>query len=156
MLKDDQHFSKDDWLCIYGAGEETAVAFGVKDKGEKGYEFLLKLDGCIHDSWKHGEKEPAKTGSAWWRSGDGTVPLRCALPKTLADVMTPKRFTRKDYDFWEWRDKVANNNKLLGLHANLLNMNVVPFEILSILKFGASEKCPVCELGLFNLSERKL
>jgi len=102
------------WLCVVGVDEATATGFSVK--GTAGKRWFDLSEQYERNDW--GAQQPAHR----WETGDGTVPLRGALPPFLAPEQVVA-VSHKDFSFFELKDRGAN--LALGLHANIANMNLV-------------------------------
>jgi hypothetical protein len=106
--------TENDWLCIAGADSTTRVSLKVTvTNSVPNFDFSSK---DRQNSWK--EKDPQVRRL----TGDGTVPLRGALPKFLPEekivCVTPD-----DYGYWEFQDKVLTG--VAGFHGIFPNMDML-------------------------------
>ena len=107
--------SSDDWLCIAGVDSTTRV--GVKvDKDDSGVYFDFNSEDRANQ-WNESVSPDSKM-----RTGDGTVPLKAALPDFL-DLKNIVCLSPDDFGYWELKDKVTV--KLAGFHGLIANMNVI-------------------------------
>lgn len=102
------------WLCVVGVDEATATDFAVQ--GTPGKRWFDLSERFERNDWD------AQNPEQRWATGDGTVPLRGALPSFLAPEQIVA-VSHRDFSFFELKDRGAN--VALGLHANVANMNVV-------------------------------
>ena len=104
----------DDWLCVAGVDAPTRVQLGIiKDgDGKPAFKFTGK-DRLNH--WEEG-------GDAGWRTGDGTVPLRGAVPEFLEHKQVVC-VTPSDFGYWELIDRGLV--KLQGFHGFIPAMNML-------------------------------
>ncbi len=103
---------QNDWLVVAGAHSPTRVQLqiGLDSAGQP--RFSLS-EGDFIDQWT--KVNPS------WESGDGTVPLRGAIPPFL-DPTRIVVVTPDDFGFWEWKDRALYN--VAGFHALLPNLNL--------------------------------
>lgn len=99
------------WLCVAGVHARTRVHVAIDPQGPSGPEFRFDPEQDLRDEW------PASR-----LTGDGTVPLRGAvppfLPETAIVCVTPA-----DFDFWELQDRALRG--LAGFHGILPNMDML-------------------------------
>jgi len=104
-----------DWLCIAGVDAETRVGVSI-EKDASGPCFNLSGKDRVNN-WdsKEGDVQRMLTG-------DGTVPLKGALPGFLEPehvvCLSPD-----DFGYWEVKDRATV--KLAGFHGLLPNMNLI-------------------------------
>ena len=120
---EDAGLTGDDWLCVAGADAETRVRLSIVKRG-RAPEFEFR---SIHlqNRWESDIVEER------WQTGDGTVPLRGAVPQFLP----PEKVVcvrPGDFGYWEIGDKAAL--QLGGFHGILPNMNMVHRLIVRFLK----------------------
>lgn len=108
----DLHMSPNDWLCIAGVNAVTRVEMNIETKG-RDYEFVLSEDDRRNE-WRD-DADSLKTG-------DGTVPIECAIPKFL-DPSNVVCIIPGDFHFTEVGDIVAAYQ--FGFHGLLPNMNML-------------------------------
>ncbi len=106
---------KEDWLAIVGVDAETRVGLRVRRDADGRPRFDLRSDERRND-W--GSADPRERR----RTGDGTVPLRGAIPPFL-DENRLVCVTPHDFGYWELRDRALS--ELAGFHGHLPTMNMV-------------------------------
>jgi hypothetical protein len=102
------------WLCVAGAGSKTRVALKLKRDADGPYFWLTSADRA--NMWD--DPPPADP----YRTGDGTVPLRSALPKFL-DERAVVCVTPDDFGYFEVTDRLTSS--VAGFHGILPNMDMV-------------------------------
>lgn len=103
------------WLAIVGVDAETRVGLEVgKDSNGKPL-FQLKSS-KRQNKWDNQNEDERRD------TGDGTVPLRGAIP-TFLDENQLVCVTPDDYGYWELKDRGLM--KLAGFHGILPNMNML-------------------------------
>lgn len=106
-----------DWLCVVGADAVTRVRLRLGKLGDGSFDFELSSDDRRND-WNLRHEDPERG----MHTGDGTVPLRGAVPRFLGEnqlvCVTPD-----DFGYWEIGDKVLN--RVAGFHGILPNMNML-------------------------------
>ena len=107
----------DDWLCIAGVDRNTRVRLKVEKLGAA-HQFTLDAS-CAANGWHDGADAEAR-----WNTGDGTVPLRSAVPPFLA-AENLVCLRPGDFGFSELGDSAISNEHLVGFHASLPNMDLV-------------------------------
>ncbi len=110
---------EDDWLAVVGAGEKTRVSLAVGLDGDGRPMFKLESS-ARRNSWKQDEERKEVQGD--YDTGDGTVPLRGALP-TFLDKSRLICVVPSDFGYWEWRDRVLG--AMSSFHGFIPNMNMV-------------------------------
>lgn len=104
----------EDWLCIAGVNSTTRV--GVKiDRNQQGLFFDFNRNDRKNE-WPQPESDRQML------TGDGTVPLRSAIPGFL-DPANIVCLSPDDFGYWEIQDRATE--KLAGFHGLLPNMNVI-------------------------------
>ena len=100
----------DDWLCVAGINATTRIRLRIDREGP-----AFKLSNSDRaDAWEDDRHSP-------W-TGDGTVPLACALPSFLTrDNLVCVR--PDDFAYWEIGDRLALRTG--GFHGILPNMNLL-------------------------------
>jgi hypothetical protein len=112
----DANLTTDDWLCIAGADRATRVR-AIVEKVAGGNQFTLD-ERCVGDQWS------AQDATQRWNTGDGTVPLRAAVPPFLgAENLVCVR--PQDYALFELGDRALASELALGFHGALPNMDLV-------------------------------
>lgn len=104
------------WLCVAGVNSETRVALPIKIDRNEEIAFFIRWEDR-RNLWKSG-KSPEER----WQTGDGTVPLKGAIPQFL----NPKNVvcvTPEDFDDNEIGDRFLRT--IGGFHGILPNMNLV-------------------------------
>ena len=114
---------KDDWLAVVGVGAKTRVGLRVRRDGEGTPRFDLR-SAERRDEWESGK------GDSRLDTGDGTVPLRGAVPPFL-DESRLVCVTGGDFGYWEVRDRAMA--RFAGLHAMIPKMNMLHRMILRFL-----------------------
>lgn len=110
------NLNKENWLAIVGVDAETRIGLDV-ERDCNGDGLRLKLD-----STKRQNNWDSKDNQDRLNTGDGTVPLRGAVPNFL-DENQLVCVTPDDFGYWEFRDKALT--RLSGLHGILPNMNML-------------------------------
>ncbi len=117
------HLAKDHWLAIAGADCETRVGLRIERDEEGTPRFDLRSDERRND-WDGGNRRDRRD------TGDGTVPLRGAIPPFLEEsrlvCVTPG-----DFGYWELRDRALTG--LAGFHGLIPKMNMLHRLILRFL-----------------------
>ncbi|MDP1622715.1 MAG: hypothetical protein Q8M08_10305 [Bacteroidales bacterium] len=104
-----------DWLCIAGVDSTTRVGVEVnKDKTGVCFNFN---NADRANNW--GKAVPVKQKML---TGDGTVPLKAAIPDFL-EMKNIVCLTPDDFGYWELQDKALV--KVAGFHGLITNMNVI-------------------------------
>ena len=109
------NLEKKNWLAIVGVDAETRVGLEVEKDGNGKPLFQLKSS-KRQNKWDHQDEEERRD------TGDGTVPLRGAIP-TFLDENQLVCVTPEDYGYWEWQD--LGLTRLSGFHGILPNMNML-------------------------------
>ena len=115
--------SSDHWLAIAGADCKTRVDLHVERDGGGVPRFDLRSDERRND-W-----DPERGGDRR-DTGDGTVPLRGAIPPFL-DESRLVCVTPDDFGYWELRDRALSG--LAGFHGLIPKMNMLHRLILRFL-----------------------
>ncbi|HPS63270.1 MAG TPA: alpha/beta hydrolase [Bacteroidales bacterium] len=107
--------SPSDWLCVAGVDSVTRVGVEVS-RDSKG--FFFNFNGADRaNNWNQKVTNEEKL-----LTGDGTVPLKAAIPPFLKPehvvCLSPD-----DFGYWELKDRAAVN--LAGFHGLMANMNVI-------------------------------
>ena len=106
---------RDHWLAIAGADCETRVGLRVDRDDTGAPRFDLRSDERRND-WDPKSKGDRRD------TGDGTVPLRGAIPPFLEEsrlvCVTPR-----DFGYWELRDRTLSS--LAGFHGLIPKMNML-------------------------------
>jgi pimeloyl-ACP methyl ester carboxylesterase len=121
----------DDWLAVIGVDAETRVGLKVGQHQKGGPRFLLKSSERKNEWDSEVEDERYDTG-------DGTVPLRGAIPPFL-DRSNLVCIAPRDFGYWEWRDRIGSGSGFAGFHGMIPNMNMLHRLISRFLK-GTSDK----------------
>lgn len=120
---------KSDWLAVIGVDAETRVGLRVGRHQKGGPRFLLKSSERKNE-WDSEDKDKR------FDTGDGTVPLRGAIPKFLCPsnlvCVAPR-----DFGYWELRDRIGS--QLAGFHGMIPNMNML-HRLISRFLTGASDE----------------
>jgi hypothetical protein len=102
------------WLAVAGADSETRVQ--VKIKYENNSPVFVFSSSDRKNEWENGDTQKQ------YETGDGTVPLKGAIPKFLKRenivVTIPD-----DFGYWEFQDKLVS--KASGFHGMLPNMDML-------------------------------
>ena len=106
------HMSRDDWLCVAGVDAVTRVQMNIESNG-RDHEFVLSED----DRQNEWSDDPHS-----FKTGDGTVPIECAIPHFLHDSNVVC-IIPGDFHFTEVGDIAAANK--FGFHGLLPNMNML-------------------------------
>jgi hypothetical protein len=104
-----------DWLCIAGVDSTTRVGVEV-ELATTGVYFNFSSEDR-KNNWNEDVPDGQKM-----LTGDGTVPLKAALPDFL-DVKNIVCLSPDDFGYWELQDKATV--KLAGFHGLISNMNVI-------------------------------
>ncbi len=102
------------WLAIAGVDKRTRVALHIRKEGGTP-RFDLRSDERLNE-WDSQDE------SKKWNTGDGTVPLRGAVPPFL-DREQLVCVTPRDFGYFELLDR--GGSLLAGLHAMLPKMNML-------------------------------
>jgi pimeloyl-ACP methyl ester carboxylesterase len=103
------------WLVVAGTDVVTRVRMRIEADGKGRPQFDLRSEDR-QNRWSSADTHER------WLTGDGTVPLRGALPRFLtpANVIC---VTPKDFGYWELGDRVLNS--LTEFHGILPRMNMI-------------------------------
>ncbi len=118
----DAGLSPQQWLAIVGLGEKTRVAVEISRKDNSPW-FSIS-DNDFKETWWENDMNSTLTG-------DGTVPLASAIPSFLSPASVVG-VTGSDFGMFEWQDRVMNG--MIGLHAQLPNMDLVQRLVVKHLK----------------------
>lgn len=105
-----------DWMCIVGVDRVTRLR--IKIERAVGTNQFTIDDSCAANQWGNGQEETS------WHTGDGTVPLRGAIPPFLLpeNVICVRP---KDFSWSEIGDSTLAKEQLVGFHGALPSMDLV-------------------------------
>ena len=110
------HMDRNRWLCVAGVNSETRVTLPVKIDSKGEVVFLIRRK----DRKNHWQSE--RSLQERWQTGDGTVPLKGAIPRFL-DPKNIVCVSPGDFDNLEIGDRFLR--AVGGFHGILPNMNLV-------------------------------
>lgn len=121
--------TEDDWLCVVGADADTRVRLEIGGD-RRAPEFRFR-SADRRNRWNSDVPEER------WETGDGTVPLRGAIPHflPLEKIVCVRP---DDFGYWEFADKAAM--KFGGFHGILPNMDMLHRLIVRFLKDGEDRR----------------
>jgi len=108
--------SASEWMCIVGVDRSTRVKVKIETAAGKN-QFTID-DSCTENAWNDDNADHR------WNTGDGTVPLRGAIPPFL-DPNNVICVRPKDFGWREIEDSAFSTEKLVGFHGSLPNMDLV-------------------------------
>lgn len=118
-----------DWLAVVGVDAETRVGLRVDRDESQAPRFMLKSSERKNE-WN------SKDETMRFDTGDGTVPLRGAIPPFLARSSLVCVAPR-DFGYWELRDQIVSG--FAGFHGMIPNMNML-HRLISRFLMGATDK----------------
>lgn len=111
---------EEDWLAVLGANARTRVDLEIERDKHNDPRFNLESS-ARRNSWD-APKDKKKEAQGTYDTGDGTVPLRGALP-TFLDKSKLVCVVPSDFGYWEWRDRAVGATS--SFHGAIPTMNMV-------------------------------
>ena len=116
LVLTDTGLTPNDWLCIAGVDSTTRVGIKV-ESNSSGVFFNFESEDRANN-WNNKDVSVEQQ----MLTGDGTVPLKAALPDFL-ETENIVCLSPDDFGYWELQDKLTV--KLAGFHGLISNMNVI-------------------------------
>lgn len=112
LVLNERGLDRSDWLCVAGVDAVTRVTLEIQKDSAGQPQFALT---SAHRKNGWNDTDP-------WQTGDGTVPLRGALPPFLPPEAVVC-IRPDDFGYWEIQDRLVT--KAAGFHGILPNMNML-------------------------------